>query len=338
MSKKTELQLTVVDAAISNRRTTGDLEIEESAMSEMAVSLNLDLTASIEDRFSAAIEKTNNALYLVLQAGVLYASVKAELPHGKFLELLDERGVSHQRTRECMSLVRAVAGMSHAARLPMMQLPKSKAIALASLEPDVAEALLIDRLDEVKDMSVRGLVEHIRKLKAEKADAETAAETAEWERNALQDQLQQATKPLRKSARPLLVEDIQQETAVQVIAHDLALSRLQEQLHDASGLQGGALQEWAAATQGTVFAAIVAAHAKTCALLQSAIDAGLATTDYSGMAVTAALSDAALDSVVSRAADLLRVEDYEKRLRAWQREQDRPRGKGRPMAKPELAE
>lgn len=328
MSKKME---------ISNPRASGD-SLVDSRISTLAAQMNIDLTSPVGNRLDTAVHKTNQALSLVLQAGVLFLSVKAEMPHGVFESRLDGYGVSSQRASECMTIAKAVSLMDESMRAQFLELPKSKALELCRADPLVLEQLLEDGETDFKDLSVRDLRQRIRALEAEKANAQTAAETATLERNTLQDQLQQAIKPLRKSHRPLLVEDIQQETAVQLIGHDLAISRLQEQLHDATSLDGGALQEWAAAAQGTVFAAIVAAHAKTSALLQAAIDAGIAPTDYSGIAVTAALSDSGLDSVVNRAGELLRLEDYEKRLRAWQREQERPRGKGRPMAKPELGD
>lgn len=47
------------------------------------------------------------------------------------------------------------------------------------------------------------------------------------------------------------------------------------------------------------------------------------------------LTPAEVEHAAKRYADLTALHEHEKALRAWEREQERPRGKGRPSAKPE---
>ena len=73
-----------LSAENSNSRTSGNLPPE--------LRLSVPLDGSIAARLDRAVACQNGATALMLQAGFLLLSVKAELSHGEFSRAVEERG------------------------------------------------------------------------------------------------------------------------------------------------------------------------------------------------------------------------------------------------------
>lgn len=161
------------------------------AEAALANSLGVSVTGNQADRISSAVDKTNSALRLVVEAGLALLSVRAECEHGRFLEMLTDRGMPPQRAYEAMTYAKFAAGLSDGDRDRVLALHKTKVLELAKADPEVLQDLFEDdaKFDELTALSVRDLRVALRDANAKKTDLATRNEALERERDRLQEEL-----------------------------------------------------------------------------------------------------------------------------------------------------
>ena len=302
------------------------------ADSDLAAYLGLNLAATTAVRAEQAVTAYNLATRHMVEAGLLLASVKAELTQEAFMALLDERGMAFQRAYELMR------GAALAARLPVEQreqvlaLSKSKVIALANASAAVVEAMLEDGEVDIDLIGVRELRQRIRDLEANLADTTVQRDTAEAEAEAAKKKL--AKKPSdREDQVPQVVADIRAELMALVHQAELAIESIALLGPELMALIGGPVGVWADPTLRQAISGVGHLGLLVDGLVKRLCDALV---DGSAEpAVRSYLTQREILETAKAWASITAQHQHEKALREWEREQERPRGKGRPSAKPE---
>jgi hypothetical protein len=298
----------------------------------MATALGLNLTAVPHVRIELAVTAHNQAARQLMEAGLLLSSVKADVPHDEFMAMLDERGMHFQRAYELMRGAAFVARLPADQRDEVLTLPKTKVLALANASPAVVEAMLEDGEADLNLIGVRELRARLRELEANLADTTVQRDTAEAEAEGLKKKLSKAPKA-REDGVPMVVADLRAEIMAEGKKGSLAIDALNAVGNDCMALIGTEeAHDWADATLRLAFSQVAALRVQLDGLLVKYAR------ELPGQDPTPAqLSYLSQQEIVEAAQaheQLTKVGQYEAELRKWEREQERPRGKGRPAAKP----
>ena len=304
----------------------------------LARQLGVDLSGSIERRINNAIDHTNQALRMVIEAGLALLSVHDECEHGQFMALLGERGMPHQRAYETMTYAKFAANLPDKEREQILSLPKTKVLALAKADPEVLQDLFDDEdgLADLTTLSVRDMRLKIRELEARKVDQGVELETAETQIEALQAEVEKLRSARVQSSGivPIAVQDTRLEIAALHKKAELSIddiSRLTEELLAAPDVLGQYETPVARGLYRALCAlsmSITGTIAQLHATYGDALGSQLAPADW--------LSDAEVAQVAAEYKALVREHDHEALDRQWEREMDRPAGRGRPKKRPTL--
>jgi hypothetical protein len=316
----------------SGERPAGALSVDfGEAEQQLAVYLGVDISASPNVRTEQAVYAYNTATRHLVEAGLLLSSVKRDMGQEVFNALIEERGLPKQRAYELMS------GAAFAARLPadqreqIMAMPKMKVLALASADPEVVQQMLADGDVDVNTLSVKAMRERIRTLEAAVADREVQLETAEAKAEAA---IKANAKKKPGGEMPTVIEDIRLEVAASVQQADLALGDMESlarELVNMIGLEG--VYQYVKPTARLQVAGLVNLRVKIDGVITQLIKAH-DMVDISPEPMSY-LVPSEVEAVALKWADLVALNDHQKALREWERKQARPKGKGRPEAKPE---
>lgn len=296
----------------------------------MARQMGINLEASADVRTEQAVFAQNVATYNLIQAGLLLSSVKAEMQPDDFEALIEARGLTKRRANELMQGASFCSRLPEGARDEVLHLQKSKVLAMASADPEVVRAMLDDEDVDVSAMSVRALRERIRDLEGAVADRDVRLETAEAEATAAK----KAAKKQRSGDVPIAIFDIRAEAVAQVERSRLAVEEVQALGRDLVNLVGvDGVYQWVDPTVRLAATGLIALQVQIAGVLKQFSDAfDLEDTSPAPMSY---LTPEEVEEAAKRFADLVALHQHEKALRDWERQQERPRGKGRPSAKPE---
>jgi hypothetical protein len=213
-----------------------------------------------------------------------------------------------------------------------MALPKTKAMALVNADTVVLEAMLEDGEADLNLIGVRELRARLKELEADLVDAQVQRDTAEAQAEGLKKKLSKAPKD-REDAVPMVVADLRAEIMAEGKKAELAITAFNGLGGEVMSLIGTeAAHAWADGTLRLAFSQLCALRVQLDGLI----------TKYAKelpgeVAKPAQLSYLTQQEIVEAAQaheQLTKVSQYEAELRKWEREQERPRGKGRPSAKP----
>lgn len=329
MTKKDKASsaVAVVQPQSADVRTAVNFGEPERAMARQ---MGINLEASADVRTEQAVFAQNVATYNLIQAGLLLSSVKAEMQPEDFEVLIEARGLTKRRAYELMQGASFCARLPEGARDEVLHLQKSKVLAMASADPEVVKAMLDDEDVDVSAMSVRALRERIRDLEGAVADRDVRLETAEAEATAAK----KAAKKQRGGDVPIAIFDIRAEAVAQVERSRLAVEEVQALGRDLINLVGvDGVYQWVDPTVRLAATGLIALQVQIAGVLKQFADAfDLQDTSPAPMSY---LTPEEVEEAAKRFADLIALHQHEKALRDWERQQERPRGKGRPAAKPE---
>lgn len=302
-----------------------------SAEQQLAEWLRLDLQASADVRTDRAMHSYNMATRHMVEAGLLLASVRAEVGAAAFADVLAERGMAKPRAYELMRGAALVARLDQADRERVMALHKTKVALLASATPATIEAALDDDEINIDLLGVRALRQRLAELEAGHVDLQVQRDTAEAEAEGLRKRLKRGL-PDRADAVPVVVADLRAEILALARKATLAIDSYTPLAAELLGLHGGAAGRWADGTLRLAFAQLQALQVQ----LQGQISAfrGAFADGDTRPAATSHLTQQEMREAAEQFEVLAQTHTYEARLREWQREQARPRGKGRPSARP----
>jgi uncharacterized small protein (DUF1192 family) len=329
----------VNQVAEASPRTSGDLSFGD-ADSAAATSLGIVLVGSIEERIGRAVYAFNNATRYAVEAGYLLLSVKADVEHGRFESGIEELGLSSQRASELMRMAKFATALPEERRAEMLMLPKSKVLALAGADSEVIADLLADAEGADLDaLSVRELRQRIRDLQAETANVAVDRDTAIAERDGLAKQLRKRRRDAEDhDGVPTVVADARAEVTELIKKAELALASMHPIGVDIVGLAAHSeAAEWVNPSLRLALSGLVALHIQTLGLIgqfSKALgeDVRKLQSQPDGLAF---LDETEIKAVAEEWARLTALHQHEAALRAHDREQAKPRGKGRPKAAPE---
>lgn len=299
---------------------------------DLAQWLQVDLSASLALRAERAVQAYNMATLHMVEAGLLLASVRAEVGAEAFLAVLAERGMPTQRAYELMQGAALIARLSPAQREQVIALSKTKVMALAGASAAAVQAALEDDELDIDLIGVRQLKQRIRDLEANLTDTAVQRDTAEAEAEGMRKRL--ARQPGDRDDKvPLVVADMRAELMVLGKKGELAIAGLYAMGTELVTLAGNEqAHDWADATLRLAVSQLGALRLQLDGVIKSYLrelpgeDPSPTERSY--------LSKQEVLETARRFGELSQVNDYERALREWEREQARPKGKGRPKAKP----
>ncbi len=301
------------------------LEAEVSLANEIGAVIN----GTIKSRLDQVVKSSNEAMVLIVKAGLSLISIKRECEYGEFVTQIEKRGIQERRAQEMMNYARFAASLPDGQRAKLMELPKTKAMLLASADAEVIEEYLDDddSFADLQGLTVRDLKQELRQAKAAIADANVKNDTLQ---NDLKQAAQKRSSALSGGAVPLFVEDTRHEAAA--LNHKICLC-----VDDMQRMNGELLQM----TPGNKERHFhdMAAKALYHSLNHAVVHAATLLKEMQGAygdAVTGEVNahDTLCDAEALRLAHdfslITQEHEHEKLLRAQAREAKRPRGRGRP--------
>lgn len=308
----------------------------------LAAALGVDIDGSVDSRLSIAAGKTNEALRLVIEAGVIFLSVKSDVAHGQFLPHLVQIGVSSQRANECMAFARSMALLPADKREALMLLPKSKAMLLAGVDIEVLDDFLeAGDLTDLNGLSVRELRQRIRDLQAGHVDLSVKHDTLAAQRDGLAKQLKRRSAEAEDAHVPMVVADQRLELAALIkkaelsvnSMHPLGVKIVSLSGHDEAGV-------WVEPTLRLGVAGLLSLREVVDGSIKKYVEAmgESAKRLASQPDALAFLDESEVGCVATEWATLIATHQHEAALRQHERDQAKPKGKGRPKAAPEAPE
>ncbi|MGK8199539.1 hypothetical protein [Burkholderia cepacia] len=322
----------VVNTPVPNVR---NFEFGE-AETRLARELGVPVVGSQADRINNAVDRTNSALRLVVEAGLTLLSVRAECEHGHFLEMLADRDMPMQRAYEAMTYAKFAAGLAESDRDRILALPKTKVLELAKADPEVLQDLFEDnaKFGELTTLSVRDLRVALRDANAKRTDLSTRNEKLERERDRLQEELRVLREGRVKTGGdvPVVVQDIRLECAA---LHKKALMAVEDigrlgREFLTNGLPDDS--EWNTPVIRHLYGSLTALHAVIGGQIADMHRSfGALLNGEQSVLDTFSPDEATRCALEYRA--LIQEHDHEAKAREWEREMERPR-RGRPRTAP----
>jgi hypothetical protein len=255
--------------ALATRGETGGALAAVERIVALGRRVHIELPEETEALWDVAVELENRSVVTDAQRGLCYLALKERLPHGEFVAELKGRGIAAERAREAMriaSLLLRLGDENSNRRLgadlkpeQLVNLPKKKLLALASVPPETLEAAVRQgelELDDVALMPVGELQRQVRALRYQ-------ARTLELEKGTLQQKQAIAEHQLATSFYSPRAVRVREEALHSQAAISLAIGQLDATLSDLMDPLGS----WKEGEQGT------AERGATASLLAIAIGA-----------------------------------------------------------------
>lgn len=304
-----------------------------------AQQLGIVIAGGLDDRISRAVVAYNMAARMAVEAGYLLLSVKADLAHGEFETGLTSLGLSRQRAAELMRMAKFATALPEGQRAELLNLPKSKVLALASADAEVIAELLEDGdVTDLEGLSVRELRQRIRELTAGHVDLATERDTIAAQRDGLAKQLKRRSADAEDDYVPMVVADQRAELAALIKKAELSVNALHPlgveivnlSGHDEAGV-------WVEPTLRLGIAGLLSVRELVDGVIKNYAEAmgESAKRLASQPDALAFLDESEVGAVAAEWATLTATHQHEAALRAHEREQAKPKGKGRPKAAPE---
>lgn len=320
----------------------GDVESKstiawEAADEQAASALGVVVGGSLSDRLNRAVVAYNQAARLAVESGYLLLSVKAELPAGTFDKTVEGLGLSPQRAYELIRMAKFATALPAARREELMQLPKTKALLLASADQEVIDVLLEDGdFEDLGDLSVRELRKRIKALEAANVDLGTQLGRAEADLKAQEKKRKRAALDDEGAFVPMVVADVRLEMSALVKKAQLALAAMLPMGTELMQLTGTeAASEWVKPTFRFGLSGLMALRVELDGLIRSFVDAADDPCILTDVAPPLAYLDASeMAAIAEDWARLTALHKHEEALRKHEREKQRPK-RGRPANAPE---
>jgi len=317
-------------AVTANVRSADILEITQ-ADRDAAEQLGIDLGESIAACLKRAAVAANEAALRAVEAGFLLMRVKQETGHGAFQDALDEIGMSRQRASEFMRMARFMSLLPEEKRQAVISTGKKKVLALAGAEKEIIDVIVDEGVEAIDALTVKGLQSRIRQLEADNTNLTVERDTSRAELAATK---KSQGNEVREDAVPMVIADLRSEVVALGKKASLAVDGFNPLGRDIVNLLGSdAAYMWADATLRLALAQLAAIGLQVEGLLKSFKDA--LGDDGAGAVEMSYLSRQEIVEAAQKFKELIAEHEHEAALRAWEREQERPRDKGRPRSKPE---
>jgi DNA-binding transcriptional regulator YiaG len=307
------------------------LAIKNDNVVAFAAMVGVELQGSLAERADMAALHTAASTKHDVAAGLLWMSIKAEAPHGGLAKLMEERGADPRAVQRSVNVAEFVLRQPPSIQAKLLATPKTKVLELAKADPEVLKIALEDGGGiDIDALSVRQLSAKLKETEARLTNAEIDRERAENDLAVAQRRLSGE----RADRVPLMVAEIRAELMAQEAKITLAMQSIESLVGEMAGMVDSKLcDEWADATLRLAQAALHKTALLTHAALTS-VSSYLPEGESAQPVPMSALSPQELKDTARKFAELTQTHQYEADLRKWERQQARPKGRGRPVAKP----
>lgn len=338
MAKATKLgaELSVMDAEVKSD-TLSHLKINQDQR-DYATAHGLNLNAPAERRWEAAVEHQDAAKKHFAALGLVMLSLKADLPHGEFQREVEARGFEVRQTQRAMGYAQFVFSRPKVEQGELLKLSQTKVCTLAAADPEVIELVMQEGIEDMDASSVREFRQKIAELKAKNTDLWVQMDAVEAERDGALKRLNKRHQHEDDVGVPVVMADIRAEAAALVKKAELAL----ESFHPLGGELMGYVAHaeagaWVQPTGRMVIAGLMALRVLLDGHIADYVTAlGVSGIDFGGKPdALSFLQGDEVDAISHEWADLTALHSLEEALRKHERNQARPRGKGRPPKAPE---
>lgn len=319
-------------------RTSAKLDFSEDDQAA-AAALGLVVAGSPVDQISRAAMVLNTATRLAVEAGYNLLAAKAALQHGDFMAKLEEIGFSPYRAAEAMRRAKFVTAQPEERRAELLNMQPSKLLVLADASAEAVEELLEDGDIDPANLGVRALRARVRELEKKAADAVVDRSTAEAEAESLRKKLAAQNHQPAAGVMPVVIKDIRSETIALLKKAELSVESLVPIETELAGLRWSAVDAWVNPSGQLLMAGLVALRLQ----LDGAIERIAEKLEMAAPSLKEPDALAGLDKfeVVEIAGvyqGLIRSHEYEAALRQYERDQEKPKGRGAPRKAPKAPE
>lgn len=313
-------------------------ELNDTALA-LAARFGLNLADAKDTRLDRAAQNMNRSMHCMIAAGLDLASLQADCEHGEFLALIEERGFEKNGAYRAINYTQFLLSRSEDERERLLSMPKSKVLALASADAAVIDDLLAEgEGGDLDALSVRELRQRIRDLQAETTDLSVQVGTAQAERDGAVKKLNKRSQRDDDEGVPVVVADIRAEFAALVKKAELAITSMHPVGVETYLLRGHEQAgDWVDPTLRLALSGLLS--------LRELIDGGIkGFTEAMGETAKrlasqpdalAFLDESEIKTVAAEWATLTALHSHEEALRKHERDQAKPKGKGRPAKAPE---
>ena len=323
---------------ISKISNVAKFELNEAALA-LAARFGLNLTDAKEARVDRAALNMNRSMHCMVAAGLDLASLQADCEHGEFLALITERGFEQSGAYRAIKYTQFLLSRSDDERERLLAMPKSKVLALASADAAVIDDLLAEGEDgDLDALSVRELRQYIRDERAKNTDLSVQLDATEAERDGALKRLNKRNqRDEDEGGVPLVMADIRSEVAALVKKAELAIDSFTPLGVELVGYRGhDEVGVWVEPTGRLAIAGLLALRLLADGAIKryaEALDLDYAAFEGKPEAL-AFLAPSEILAVAQEWPVLAAVHGHEAALRQHEREQAKPKGKGRPAAAP----
>lgn len=332
MAKKTQTQAVALVEAKSDDVVGFALTPDVEAFAVRVNVGNSIFQAPLDERADYAADHMNRSQKHMLAAGLLLLSIKADAEHGAFAQLIADRGFEERAAQRAMTYAEFMISRPAAERDALLEMPRYKVLTLAQADPEVVDQLMADGGTVVNALSIKAMADRIKELEAESADKDVQLETAQNQVKAAQKAAARALKD-HASDIPLPVFDVRQEMVALIEKARLCLESMQSANTTLTALRElDDTREYVAPSARLGFSGLLALRVQIDGLLHAYV-AAHDLEDIKPEPISY-LRQEEVELVARKFPELTALHEHEAKLRDWHRKQDRPRGKGRPEAKP----
>ena len=325
---------------MANTRAPAPLDIGD-AENGLADYLEVDMGADVEVQLGRIRQDAKDGLKTALRMGLRLLAVKSACEHGEFSQRLNEVEVSPREAQNCMQAARAYAAEGDQRRREaVLDMGRTKGMAILAANPAIR-----DQIMDSPELLAEALEGTTREFEAKLAELQASNEDLAADRDAIAAERDSALKRLNKRSQrdeddegvPLVIADIRAEMVALLKKAELAVGSLYPVGVEAVGLSGHAeAGEWVKPTLRLGVAGLLAVRELIDGSIKSYVeamgeDSGRLASQPDALAF---LGTNEIKDVAEEYGRLTAVHGHEAALRQHERDQARPKGKGRPAAAP----
>ena len=300
---------------------------------QLAEEMELNLELTNNQLMSSAVNCFNSAAKMLVEAGLFLQKVKADCVHGEFTGLCEKHGFTKHKASEAMRYAQLAASLPKAKRNQILELPKKKVLALASIEPETVEQALDDQdfVDDIASMSYGDLRTRVKQLESKNADLQVDNETLKIREKDLKATINNKK---RESGLPDYVEVTRHESnalATQAMMCGDGLLSLLSDLSTAMETGDPDLAKFNALGAASLLTQARAATAHMLHIYQTLQDSlgGIASIDDE-LPADALFSEAEIQQAIVVRNEMTRNHEQDRIIRENEREAKKPRRRGAP--------
>ena len=307
----------------------------------LAAFFEVDLTVPVEVQMERVTADARRGLETAICMGLRLLAIREQCAHGEFEGRVQECGLGRRDAFNCMNLARSFAAEGDQLRRDaLLEMGKSKALVLLAADPTVRDQIMEspELLRDALDASKREFADQLAELQGRLENLDVQMAAAEAERDGALKRLNKRNqRDEDEGGVPLVMADLRSEIAALVKKAELAIDSFTPLGVELVGYRGhDEAGVWVEPTGRLAIAGLLALRLLADGAIKryvEALDLDYAAFDGKPEAL-AFLAPAEILAVAQEWPTLVALHGHEAALRQHEREQAKPKGKGRPAAAP----